>query len=172
MRFLTWRNVRTPLTLLVLILGLAFAAQWGWQHVVAPLPEKAAPSCIPQQASTLETGQISIRVFNGSTKRGLARQVSDLLADRGFNVIEVGNVEQTVTGTVVVGGAEHNPEVLLTAQNLAKSTARGDGRSDGTVDVLVGSEYHGIVPSAPTSIEVPGDQVCLPSPSADPATTG
>lgn len=167
-----WRNVRTPLTLLILVVGLVFAAQWGWRNVMAPIPEPPAPECIPQAASTLETSQISVRVFNGSSRRGLARHVSNLLADRGFNVIEVGNVEQAVTETIVVGASEHNPEVLLTSQNLAKSHTRGDGRSDGTVDVLVGSEYYGVVANAPTSIEVPGDQVCLPEQTEPPAETG
>ncbi|MGJ3508186.1 LytR C-terminal domain-containing protein [Enemella sp. A6] len=167
-----WRHVRTPLTLLILIVGLVFAAQWGWRNVMAPLPEPATPDCIPQAASTLESSQVSVRVYNGSSKRGLARHVANLLGDRGFNVIEVGNVEQQVTQTIVVGGNEHNPEVKLTAQNLAKSATRGDGRNDGTVDVLVGSEYHGIVPNAPKSINVPGDQVCLPQETEPPAETG
>lgn len=170
MKFLTWRNLRTPITLLVLVAGLVFAAQWGWKNVVAPVPEPPAPSCVPQQAPTIDSSQVSIRVFNGSTRRGLARQVSNDLADMGFNVIEVGNVEQDVTTTIVLGANETNPEVQLVAGALPESTARGDGRNDGTVDVLVGSEFGSVKADAATSIEVPGDHVCLPEQTEPPVS--
>jgi len=122
----------------------------------------------------LEPAQVSVRVFNGGTKRGLARQVADILEGRKFNVIEVGNVEQDVTTTVILGANDHNPEVqLVLGQFREGASPMGDGRSDGTVDVLVGSDFAGLVPwaQAKQTIDVPGDQVCLPSPTETPTPT-
>lgn len=160
-----FRIIRTPLTLLVLLGILCYGAWWGWKNIVAP-PEKAPPPrCIPTKVTDkeLKSSQVTVRVYNGGDKRGLAAEVSRDLRAEDFNVLAPANTNQKVTTTIVIGNGAKNPEVLLVKSFFKRARVKADGRSDHTVDVMVGDRYAGFKTTAHKSYPVKTSTVCLPA---------
>lgn len=172
-----WRQWRTPVTLIVMVGLLAFGAYYGYSRVVAPPPEPKATPCVAQKVSKGEvtTAQVTVKVFNGGKKRGLAGDVSVALRGKNFKVSTTSNTDRAIDETIIVGASKDNPEVKLVAQFFKKSKIEADGRSDRSVDVLVGDEYAGFNKKAKKSVKVEEETVCLPateeSPGA-PASSG
>jgi hypothetical protein len=114
--------------------------------------------------------------MNGGDRRGLATQVYRALAKVGFDATVNGNIEETIAGTVIVGNAVDNPEVLLVAGWFTNPEIRADERPDHTVDVLVGNDYDNsaIIAEGPASLPLESGTVCLPAdetPSAAPSVS-
>lgn len=168
---LSWRALRTPIVLVVLIAILAWLAQWGWNNVLAPLPGQGNPECVPTRVQHLKTSQVSVNVYNGGSKRGLAKTVGNALETREFKVLKVSNTDEIVTDTVIVGATEDGPEVKLLAGFFPDASIRADNRSDGTVDLLVGSNYKTWNGKAPRTIEVRDEEACLPQATVEPSPT-
>lgn len=162
------RAIRTPVTLLILLGILCYGAWWGWQNIVAPPKQSPPPPCVKTKVTdkTLESSQVTVQVFNGGDKKGLAGEISSRLADKDFIVLDPANTDKKVSGTIIVGNKKSNPEVQLVKRFFKKAKVRGDGRSDHTVDVLVGNKYAGFQAKAKTSYPVKTRTVCLPPESA------
>ncbi len=161
-----WRVARTPLSLLVLLGLLGFGAWWGYTNVMKPPPPPPVEPCVPEQVEQLESSQVLVNVFNGGAERGKAAEVGQALEAAGFAVATVGNTDERVTRTVVVGVTTEDPAVRLTLEHFQEADPRSDARPDGVVDVLIGSEYAGMVGDAPESIDLESNTACLaPTPS-------
>ena len=159
-----FRLVRTPLTLLVLLGVLCYGAWWGWTKVISPVPPTPPTPCVPQkvQAGELKATQVTVSVFNGGTKKGLAGDVGRSLRQRGFKVQRTSNTDQKIGKTVIVGAGAKNPEVLLVQRFFKESVVKADKRADHSVDVLVGNDYGGFDKKAKTTFAVKAKTVCLP----------
>ena len=152
----------TPITLLVLIGILIFGARWGYKNVVAPAPPPPLVPCTNQNVGkALKVSQVTVKVYNGGTKAGLASTVAAQLRAVGFNVSKTGNTEVEVNQTQIIGADANNPEVKLVAGFFKNATRQGDGRVDHVVDVLLGDDFAGMATNPKTSIAVNGP-VCLP----------
>lgn len=160
-----FRIVRTPITLLLLLGVLCYAAWWGYTNVLQPIPPTPAQPCVDQSLSKgqLKSSQVTVKVFNGGNKRGLAGDVGRELRDRGFNVIRTTNTAEKISKTVIVGADPKNPEVLLVKGFFKGAVVKGDKRVDHTVDVLVGNKYGGFNKGAKRTYTVNADTLCLPS---------
>jgi LytR cell envelope-related transcriptional attenuator len=160
-----FRIVRTPITLLVLLGVLCYAAWWGYTNVLRPIPPAPAQPCVDQSLSKgqLKSSQVTVKVYNGGNKRGLAGDVGRALRDRGFNVIRTTNTAEKISRTVIVGVNPKSPEVLLVKGFFKDALVKGDKRVDHTVDVLVGNKYAGFNKGAKRTYTVNADTLCLPS---------
>lgn len=160
-----FRIVRTPLTLLILLGILCYGAWWGYTNVIAPVPELPPEPCVEQSLAkgTLRSAQVTVSVYNGGDRRGLAGDVGRALRDKGFRVKQTANTGEKIKETVIVGANAKNPEVVLVKGFFKDATVRADKRTDGTVDVLVGDKYGGFNKKAATSIKVKTATACLPS---------
>lgn len=159
------RAIRTPLTLIVLLGMLGYAAWWGYEQVTAPLPPPKREPCVQQpiEKGRLQAAQVTVRVFNGGTERGLAGDVAAALRSKGFQVSTVGNTDEKVTKTVIVAEGKDNPETKLVLGFFKGAEVREDpARVDHTIDILVGPDETGFNADASTSIEVKAATVCLP----------
>jgi LytR cell envelope-related transcriptional attenuator len=113
---------------------------------------------------------VTVSVFNGGNRRGLAGDVGRALRDKGFRVQRTANTGENVAQTVIVGAGAKNPEVLMVASFFKKATIRTDKtKQDRSVDVLVGDKYAGFNKNAKTTLAVKARTVCLPS-QASPST--
>lgn len=160
-----FRIVRVPLTLLVLLGVLAYGAWWGYTNVLKPLPPPAADPCVETKVAKgqLTTNQVTVSVFNGGERRGLAGDVGRSMRERGFRVLRTANTAEKVGVTVIIGANAKNPEVLLVNGFFRGATIKADKRKDRSVDVLVGDRYGGFNKNAKTAVAVKTPTVCLPS---------
>lgn len=170
-----FRVLKVPVTLLALLALLAFGFKWGYENVTAPPPPDEIDPCVPTQIidGKLRADQVTVRVYNASSKRGLAGEVTRSLTDRGFLVDRTGNYPgaDAVQGTVVVGTTPDAPEVKLVQGFFKDAQVIGDNRPEHSVEVRIGEGYPGLDDAAPGEIEVPGDTICLPA-KPDPGTEG
>lgn len=160
-----FRIVRTPLTLLLLLGVLCYGAWWGYKNVLADVPPLPPDPCVEQQLpnSQLRSSQVTVNIYNGGNRRGLAGDVGRALRDKGFRVLKTTNTKEKVSATVIVGANASNPEVQLVKGFFKGASVRADKRQDGTVDVLVGDKYGGFNKKAPTAITVKSSKACLPA---------
>lgn len=156
------RRLVTPVILVVLVAVMAYGLWWGWRMLTHPI-DTSAGSCVTKTASTLSTTEVEIRVLNAGTIRGRAGDVAQTLTSKGFSVVSTTNTSNKVAGTTVVGTTADDPEVRLVAGFLPGATLSGDGRSDHRVDVIVNDQFAGFTQDAPTTIDVPGDTICVPT---------
>ncbi|MGO4957694.1 LytR C-terminal domain-containing protein [Luteococcus sp. Sow4_B9] len=163
------RLLGTPITLLVLLAVLILGARWGYRNVVAPAPPPPLVPCVEQSVGkALSTKQVTVKVYNGGSKGGLAGKVGAQLKAVGFQVAKTGNTEVEVNHTQIIGADVNNPEVKLVAGFFKDAKVKADGRADHTVEVLVGNPVTGFQPKAPRSIDIDGPTVCLPEPTPTP----
>lgn len=161
------RKWGTPITLVLLLALLAFGAWWGWRALTRPIaPAKPTP-CVSQSVSVLKSGSLSVRVYNGGGKAGLAGSTAAFLRSKGFKAPTADNTNEKITTTVIVGPKADDPKVKLLQGFFPNSSVREENRADGTLDVLIGSEFGEIKKDAPTQIDVPTGVVCIqPMPSS------
>ena len=154
------RVIKTPVTLIILLAMLGYGAMWGYQHATMADNRKVETCVMTYVGTKLTPDKVTVRVLNGGETGGLAKIVAGLLRIQGFRIIYYNNSDERVPNTVVVGNSVDDPEVKLMLGFFTGSTARGDGRADHVVDVILGDKNtHIDKPVA--SIPVSGP-VCLP----------
>jgi len=160
-----FRIVRTPITLLVLLGVLLYGAWWGYRNIIQPVPAIPPPPCVSQSVSKgqLKASQVTIKVYNGGDRPGLAGDVGRALRNKGFKVGLIDNTVEKIGKTVIVGADAKTPQVLFVKTFFKDAVVRTDKRSDGSVDVLVGNKYGGFNKNAKTTYVVKTRTVCLPS---------
>ncbi|MFT3860204.1 LytR C-terminal domain-containing protein [Micropruina sp.] len=157
------RAFKTPVTLVLLLALVAFGGWWGLKNATAALPARPAEPCVMTDVGgKLTPNQVTVRTLNAGLRGGLAKRVSTNLRSVGFYIVKVNNSDQRMERTVVVGNAKDSPEVRLVAGFFKNAKTEGDGRVDHVVDVLLGDDYQGFLPTAPKYVTVDGP-VCLPA---------
>ena len=154
------RVIKTPVTLIVLLAMLGYGAMWGYEHVTMPDNRKVDTCVMTDVGTKLTPDRVTVRVLNGGEKGGLAKLTAQFLRAHKFRVIYYNNSNERVPNTVVVGNSVDDPEVKLMLGFFTGSTARGDGRADHVVDVIMGDkDTHIEQPVASIPVDGP---VCLP----------
>jgi hypothetical protein len=157
------RWLRTPVTLVVLLVVLAYGAWWGYKAVLT-VPVSTLNACVSQPVTQLTPDKVTVRVLNGGDVKGYATEVAKTLKARGYNIAVVSNTNEAVTTPVIVGGSVDSPAMKLVASNFPEATLRADNRNDGTVDVLVGAKTDKTIPATgfQTAVPVPNGNACIP----------
>jgi hypothetical protein len=158
------RILKTPLTLIGLLLLTLGAGYWGLQAAQAPIPKNVAPCVMTDVGKELTPKSVQVRVLNAGGSGGLAKSTAnERLRPYGFDVIRINNADgnRVVDRTVVIGHAVDDPEVKLVMQFFPNAIAEGDGRVDHVVDVLVGTAFVPTPSNPVTTVPVDG-KVCLP----------
>jgi hypothetical protein len=165
-----FRIVRTPITLLILLGVLLYGAWWGYRNIIQPVPKPPPPPCVEQTVTKgqIKASQVTVKVYNGGDRRGLAGDVGRSLRRKGFKVPLTTNTGERIQKTVIVGAGAKNPEVLFVKSFFKEAVVRADKRTDGTVDVLVGNKYGGFNNNAKATYAVKAKTVCLPSQTPSP----
>ncbi|GAB3813335.1 hypothetical protein GCM10028820_07900 [Tessaracoccus terricola] len=138
-----FRLIATPVLLLGLLAFLVWGAFWGWRNLTAPLPTPEPTPCVVVTQELVTVEDISVRVYNGGFTSGLARRQASRLEEAGFKVIRVGNTDERVSGTTIRGNEANAPAKRLVMSYFKDATFENDDRVDGTVDVLLGSDFAG-----------------------------
>ncbi|WP_327320793.1 LytR C-terminal domain-containing protein [Streptomyces sp. NBC_01235] len=109
----------------------------------------AASGAVPKPA------QITVNVFNATTRSGLAKTTADELKKRGFKIGDVGNAakqyDKKVTGTgILLGPASSlNTSLPVLATQLSTAERRTDAaRTGATVDLIIGNGFKALTSQA------------------------
>ncbi|MGW6196242.1 LytR C-terminal domain-containing protein [Kribbella sp. NPDC055110] len=156
---------RTPITMVILLGILAGGGWWGWNSLVN---SSAQPTCTEQKLTNnrLVPKQVVLNVYNGGARAGSAGRVADALKQRGFNIDKTANEPKGDKVDVVAlrGATADAPEMLLVAGQLnQKAVMIADGRTDHTVDLVIGAGFGSVkLKGIPSVTVAPGTTVCLP----------
>ena len=106
----------------------------------APSPLLAALDDTPRAP---EGVRIRVQVLNTTGRRGLARRATRLLRDRGFDVVDIGNVAPTIDTTVVLDLSGHPAwaDAVANVMAPARTKVRADSSRYLDVTVLIGSTW-------------------------------
>lgn len=99
-------------------------------------------SCPADGALPLPPGEVTVTVLNGTTRTGLAGDITEQLSERGFQVGEAGNTRKATGPATVVYG----PEGYLAAQTVRVQVAEAQLRfaeelEGSSVKLLIGDGY-------------------------------
>jgi hypothetical protein len=176
---MTSRHLTTAVTMIVLIGILVLGVVVGVRELFAPLPGSegateeettaATETCDPDatgKRNRLTSRQVTVNVFNGGTRAGLASQTLDTLTARGFRAGEAANASDTGVRRVQVWIVEGEEAAgKLVARNFGPrvpvKTVQGDKDLGDGVDVVVGNRL-GALPRPVRSIRVKADQAVCP----------
>lgn len=173
------RRRRTAITLLVVVAALAGAFYVAASYWKSPPPSSAtAPTCTSStttsgaatgkatgKATTKPTakaptpGQITVNVYNGTTRAGLAGDTAKLVKSRGFVVGTVANdpLGKSVTAPAEIRYGQNGKAagaVVATLVSGAKPVL--DARADASVDLVLGSGFKALAAAPkPTSTATP-----------------
>ena len=106
----------------------------------APSPLLAALDDTPRAP---EGVRIRVQVLNTTRTRGLARRATRLLRDRGFDVVDIGNVAPTIDTTVVLDLSGHPAwaDAVANVMAPARTKVRADSSRYLDITVLIGSTW-------------------------------
>lgn len=168
-----FRLIATPVILLALLGVLIWGATWGWRELTAPFPSPSPTPCVVKPLETLQPKNIRVNIMNGGFTTGLARQEATRLTNAGFQILHTTNTDEAVRGTVIRGNQTQNPEMLeMTASFYKNATIENDGRVDGSIDVLIGTDFAGKGEKPIKKMKVESGEVCVPnSPSPTPSAS-
>jgi hypothetical protein len=127
---------------LVLLLAVLGASGVVLHSRGAPTPLLASVTS-HAEARAPNGARIRVQVLNTTKTRGLARRATQLLRDRGFDVVELGTVGPTMDTTLVLDLSGHPAwaEAVAKVMAPAHTRARRDSSRYLDVTVLVGSSW-------------------------------
>jgi len=116
-----------------------------WQHFHPPAARSTAPVTATGPARpSAPTGRVRVEVLNATATRGLARTATDVLRDRGFDVVQTGNARGSSQDASVVLDRVGN-RVMAEQVAAALGIARVETRRDTTlvldVTVVLGKDW-------------------------------
>jgi hypothetical protein len=142
------RRAAITLTLVTALLlsTFAYAASFiqGWVSTNAPKTFVSAACHSATSAQPVTSSMVTINVYNATNRDGLAASVAKLLQRQGFKIGTIGNdplgmslhgVGQIRAGQTGAAGAS------LAATRLSGATVVPDGRTDATVDFVLGYKF-------------------------------
>jgi LytR cell envelope-related transcriptional attenuator len=108
----------------------------------------------------LPNNQVTINIFNATSRPGLARTVADQFQARGYEVVEVGNKGTSYRGVaIVMAGASGEAAAFNVQRNLPGTDFFQDLRSDASVDIILTEDFKAL--TAPELVDqTPGSLSC------------
>jgi len=121
----------------IIIVGLIALVAIGASAIVEMRTHRVPVAPPPPRIRAPEGVRVRVQVLNGTKTHGLARRATMLLRDRGFDVVETGNVSESRDTTIVLDVSNH-PEWAASVAKLF-GTARIETRHDSSryLDIVV-----------------------------------
>ncbi|QKW20449.1 LytR C-terminal domain-containing protein [Kitasatospora sp. NA04385] len=157
--------------------GKPLAAPEGSPSAGAPAspaagaPASGAPAPVPSDTAVPQPAAVKVNVYNATDKSGLAARTADELRKRGFVVDKVGNapaaLDKKVPGTAqILSGPGGLGAATLLVSQVAAATSTEDGRTDATVDFVIGDTFNAL--SDPAQAAAALAELTKPSPTPEP----
>jgi LCP family protein required for cell wall assembly len=150
---------------------------WNALRTDGPLPG-TAPAPNPTTSPTAATvplivppGAIHVRVLNGTGRVGVAHQVAQQLAAKGFLIVGIGDADSSGYQQTFV---RYGPDRVQSSQTLAASvpgsTRELDGSLGTTLELVVGSNFSGVQSVTLSSAAPQSSATPSPTPTLDVVT--
>ena len=122
----------------LLILAVTSAIVWFAMRSFSGPSELA----VPDDARAPEGVRIKVEVLNATKTRGLARKATNLLRDRGFDVVGSGNETEPRAKSVVYDRSSHPEWARLVGRAInAPVVSRPDSSRYLDVTVIIGADW-------------------------------
>lgn len=159
------RRLKTPVTLLILVLFVFLAGRWGLDAARDPIPPRPTEPCVVKEVGpVLKPEHVYVMVYNGSQRDGVAKRLGSILSADGFKVYKRVNADRDDYPTSFVRGhSEDAPEVVLVRQAFEGIAFEADGRVDRSVDVVIGAQAPTPHPNPEFGVPLPDGKACLPA---------
>jgi hypothetical protein len=136
-------------------LALLGAGAYGIVSLVgSPSQPSAVGSCTvsgtgaavghPASVQLPAAGQIKLNVYNSTDRHGLAASTANVLKQRGFAIGKVTNdplKANLAVAAQIRGGSASSSAMRVVAAEVAGSELQPDTRTDGTVDLVLGTGF-------------------------------
>jgi hypothetical protein len=128
--------------LTVAVVG-AGAAALTLRQQPTPVRSTALGRLVTREVTAPPNTRVRVEIINATKTSGLARRVTRLLRDRGFDVVKYTTSSSTQDSTVVIDRTEHPEWAKLVGQALggARVEARPDTSRYVDVTVVLGSTW-------------------------------
>ena len=144
------RTVVTMTCVIVLCLGtVVYAASYVQGWVGNPTPASVGNAgCLGTSNKAVTPGEVTVNVYNTTSRAGLAAAAAGSLQKQGFKVATVDNdpLGKSIPG---VGEIRHGPSGLegaaLAAKRLPGAKVVQDYRMDASVDLVVGASFKALI---------------------------
>ncbi|MGZ4660863.1 MAG: LytR C-terminal domain-containing protein [Arthrobacter sp.] len=153
------------LVLLILLIGAAIVTALAIMNGQIKIPtaghSTAAVSLCPTATyDYTPNDKVNLNVYNATNRPGLARSVADEFVARKFVVGTVSNTQSGYRGVAaVISGAAGQAAAFSVQRNLPESDYFQDGRTDGSVDVILTAEFKAL--TSPDLVDqTPGQLSC------------
>ncbi len=144
----------------------------GLKQDRAPDDPARGPAASAAAPLTVAPGAVRVSVLNGSGAAGLGRTAAQDLTRGGFVVIgSPGNRGTGSTGTLVRYGPTRAEAARTLAAAVPGSTLEADPALTGTVEIVVGTSFAGLVPVTVAGTAVPAPAPTTPAPAPLPTET-
>jgi LytR cell envelope-related transcriptional attenuator len=146
----------------VVVLGLV---GWGTQQLIHVFSGNAKTATAaqgakcrtaagaPAKAAFPKPDQVTVNVYNATTRTGLAQETADQLKARGFVIGKVANApaayDKKLRGTGLLlgsAGGQKGAMAVLGTQ-VAGAAKKADTRSTGDVDLIIGDTFTSLTPA-------------------------
>ena len=160
--------IATLLALLLIGLAVWFGAVPAPVSVpfATPPPDDAAvaPPCPPSDARPVAYGEITINVYNGTTRGGLAAATAGELSNRGLKIGARANdpYGRYAGATLIRAGAAGLAQAYTVAAIFPDAVVQLDVREDASVDVTLGGDYVAMRPPQEAELD-PGQPLTAPA---------
>ena len=153
-RYRVRRQRRSAIVIAVVLLGLGGAFYYASTYFRDTAP-KPTPCTTVAPVVPLQPADVSLNVYNSTSRRGLAAAAAKTATDRGFKVKAVGNdpAKATITQTAQIRfGSEGAASAQLVKSHVPQAVLVDDKRKGDTIDLVVGQGWKsfGKVPVVPT----------------------
>jgi uncharacterized membrane protein (DUF485 family) len=144
------RRQRAAITLTLvgslLLATFVYAAAFvqGWVGTTASKAVVTAACHGATSATPVTPREVTINVYNSTNRDGLAASVAKLLQRQGFKVATIGNdpLSVSIQGVAEIrSGQAGAAGASLVATRLPGAKVVSDGRTDATVDVVLGYKF-------------------------------
>jgi hypothetical protein len=139
-----------PMVIFILVFAIAATVVW-WRVISSDSQQGKHPSCAASSSSALSTHDVQVRVYNATSRSGLAAGVSKDLRSRGLDVIATANdpTNRKVTGVAEIRyGTAGSAEAKVVLAAIPGGTLVRDRRTDATVDIALGPRFQAVAPAA------------------------
>ena len=131
------RRVVAVIVLLAIVVAIGSAVTTRLRHRAPAIPSA------PKDVRAPDSVRVRVQVLNGTKTRGLARRATNLLRDRGFDVVEMGTQSEGADTTIVYDYTGHPQWAQLVAKIFppARVETRPDTSRYLDVAVVLGTAW-------------------------------